>query len=245
MSNELKYGNTKFHCPHCKVMANQKWKTSSEISKNMIDVYNHIFLEYRKNIDSYEQEYIQKFLKDTQSDFYEIFKKILPHSLSISICDSCSDFALWVNKELIYPKNIPVDSPNIDMNQDIQDLYNEAANILFDSPKGATALLRLALQKLLEQLGETGKINDSIGNLVQRGLSPKIQQALDVIRVVGNNAVHPGEINLDDNKEVAIKLFKIINIIAKDMITHPKEIEEIYDDLLPSGALEAIERRDS
>jgi len=114
-----------------------------------------------------------------------------------------------------------------------------------DSPKGSTALLRLALQKLLEQLGETGNINNSIGNLVQRGLSPKIQQALDVIRVVGNNAVHPGEINLDDNIEVAMKLFKIVNIIAQDMITHPKEIEDIYDDLLPDGAREAIERRDS
>jgi hypothetical protein len=245
MLNELKYGNKNFHCPHCKVMARQKWVISSERSKNIAEIYQQIFLDYRKNMSSYEQEYITNFLKNSEQNFYRIFSGIYPNSLSLSLCDSCNNFSIWVNKKLVYPKNIPIENPNSDMNQDIQDLYNEAASILFDSPKGAAALLRLALQKLLEQLGETGKINDCIGNLVKRGLSPKIQQALDVIRVVGNNAIHPGEINLDDNKDVAIKLFKIINIIANDMITHPKEIEEIYDSLLPSGAIEAIERRDN
>lgn len=245
MSTNLQYGNDKFVCPHCQVMSNQKWRISHTISKNMVDVYQHIFYDYRKNIDSYEQEKIQKFLTNTSKEFYEIFESVLPNSLALSSCDSCSNFCLWVDKQMVYPKNISVEAPNSDMNQDIQDLYKEASLILVDSPKGATALLRLSLQKLLEQLGEKGNMNQSIANLVQKGLSPKIQQALDIIRVVGNNAVHPGEINLDDNQEIAIKLFKIINIIAQDMITHPKEIENIYDDLLPDGAKEAIVKRDN
>lgn len=245
MSTELKYGNEKFTCPHCKIVSTQKWKISSTISENMIDVYQHIFLDYRKNINSHEQTYIQNFLKNTSGEFYEIFKNILPHSFALSICESCNKFCLWVNKEMVYPKRMPIDTPNSDMNQDIQDLYNEAALILIDSPKGSTALLRLALQKLLEQLGETGNINNCIGNLVKKGLSPKIQQALDFLRVVGNNAVHPGEINLDDNIDIAISLFKIINIIAQDMISHPKEIANLYDTLMPNGAKEAIVKRDS
>jgi hypothetical protein len=49
--------------------------------------------------------------------------------------------------------------------------------------------------------------------LVAEGLNPKIQKAIDLVRVVGNNAVHPGQINLDDNSAIALKLFKIINMI--------------------------------
>ncbi len=245
MSIEFKYGNEKFTCPHCKVVSTQKWKISNTISKNMIDVYQHIFLDYRKNIDSYDQTCIQKFLKNTSQDFYEIFKNILPHSFALCICDSCSNFSLWVNKEMVYPKNIPIDSPNSDMNQDIQDLYNEATLILIDSPKGAAALLRLALQKLLWQIGETERnIDKNIKSLVAKGLNPKIQKALDFVRVVGNEAVHPGEINLDDNKEIAISLFKILNLIAHDMITIPKEMDDLYENIIPEEKKQQINTRD-
>ncbi len=59
--------------------------------------------------------------------------------------------------------------------------------------------------------------------MVSDGLSPKIQQALDLVHVIGNNAVHPGKINLDDNREMAEKLLQILNFIAEEMITKPKE----------------------
>ena len=134
---------------------------------------------------------------------------------------------------------------NPDLNEDIAALYQEAANIYADSPKGATALLRLALQKLLVQLGKDGKnINNNIKELVAEGLSPKIQHALDLLRVVGNNAVHPGQINLDDNKEIAFKMFHILNFIADEMITKPKELELLYDNVIPEDTKEHIKERD-
>ena len=80
--------------------------------------------------------------------------------------------------------------------------------------------------------------------MVESGLSSKIQKALDLLRVVCNNAVHPGEINLDDNSEVAFKLFKILNIIADEMITRPKEIDTLYDDVVPEATKGHIEKRD-
>ncbi len=135
--------------------------------------------------------------------------------------------------------------PNQDMDDEIIADYNEAASILQQSPRGASAILRLATQKLCKQLGESGKnLNTDIANLVKRGLSPQIQKSLDSLRVIGNNAVHPGEISVNDTPEIALALFKLINKIADTMITDIKEIDAIYDSL-PEAQRAAIEQRDN
>jgi Domain of unknown function (DUF4145) len=65
------------------------------------------------------------------------------------------------------------------------------------------------VQKLCVRLGGGGaNLNDDIGLLVQSGFPVQIQHALDVVRVIGNNAVHPGEISVDDNPEIAQALFE-------------------------------------
>lgn len=146
---------------------------------------------------------------------------------------------------MVYPKHLTIDIPNDDLNEEIKSLYNEASKIFLDSPRGSTALLRLALQMLLKQIGKEGKnINNDIKELVESGLSSKIQKALDLLRVVGNNAVHPGQIDLDDNSEVALKLFKILNMIADEMITKPKEIDTLYDHVVPEETKSHIAKRD-
>jgi hypothetical protein len=38
-----------------------------------------------------------------------------------------------------------------------------------------------------------------------------VQQSLDIVRVIGNDAVHPGQIDLTDDIETATKLFVLIN----------------------------------
>lgn len=122
--------------------------------------------------------------------------------------------------------------------------YEEAASISGISPRGAAALLRLAIQRLCTHLGGEGQnINADIGFLVQRGMSPMIQQALDVVRVVGNNAVHPGQIDADDPQIVG-SLFELINVIVESMITVPTRIGGLYSSL-PDGARQAIEKRDA
>jgi hypothetical protein len=131
------------------------------------------------------------------------------------------------------------------MPPDVRADFLEANEILDKSPRGAAALLRLCIQKLLIHLGEKGKnINDEIGNLVQKGLDRRIQQALDVVRVVGNAAVHPGQIDLRDDKTTAGKLFGLVNVIVESQITQAKHIEEMYDTIVPETVKAQIEKRD-
>lgn len=162
----------------------------------------------------------------------------------VSRCEGCGEPTIWHGDAMIYPLHSSVDSPNQDLPQEIQDDYEEARLIANFSPRGAAALLRLAVQKLCQHLGEPGKnINTDVASLVSKGLPPKVQEALDSVRVIGNEAVHPGSIDLRDDRDTVIKLFKLINFIAAKMITEPREITELYNGL-PADKLAGIAKRD-
>lgn len=163
--------------------------------------------------------------------------------LRISTCARCWTNALWLDKKMLYPFTSVAPLPSENMPEDVEEDFIEARNIVNLSPRAACALLRLAVQRLMIQLGEKGKnINEDIGNLVKKGLPERIQKALDSVRIIGNNAIHPGEINLKDDIKTAIALFDLINMIIDVMITQPKKVEEIFNKL-PEGAKEAIKKR--
>lgn len=146
---------------------------------------------------------------------------------------------------MIVPTDSPIPMPLEDMPQVVKELYIEARDVYPVSYKSACALLRLAVQHLCKELGEKGKnINDDIGSLVSKGLPERIQKALDIVRVAGNNAVHPGKMDESDTKLYAEKMFKLINMIVEDRIVQPKEIDDLFDGL-PEGAKNSIARRDS
>lgn len=175
---------------------------------------------------------------------------VIPHShwmetpFRSSLCAHCKQRSYWFDGRMVVPTESPVEPPHHDLPDSCRPDYEEARDIVSRSPRGAVALLRLCLQKLMPHINEEGKnINDDIKSLVTKGLPSLVQQALDVCRVVGNNAVHPGELNIDDTPEIAHQLFKMINFIVDDRIAKPKEIQALYAQL-PQGAIDAIAKRD-
>lgn len=162
-----------------------------------------------------------------------------------SQCHHCYKDCYWYKGKMIVPSEAHVAPPHQDLPESCILEYNEARDIASRSPRAAAALLRLAVQKLMVELGEKGKnINTDIGSLVSKGLPVEVQQALDYCRVIGNNGVHPGEIELNDNPEITNSLFEMINFIVEDRISRPKKVAELYS-ILPKGALEAVEKRDN
>lgn len=162
----------------------------------------------------------------------------------IATCQNCKKEIIWIDNIYVYP-DIIAEEANEDMPDSVKQLYNEASLIYNKSPRAACALLRLAIDRLCNELGETDRdINKNIGELVKKGLPQAVQQALDVVRVIGNKAVHPGQIAFDvDDKNTATMLMRLLNIIVERMITEPKEIYSLYQGL-PESVRNAIENRD-
>jgi len=163
--------------------------------------------------------------------------------IGVSKCTDCQKLTIWRFKEMVYPFRGDAPIPNPDMPEDAKKDYEEAASIFTKSPRGASALLRLGIQKLCQHLGGSGEnTNQDIKKLVQGGLPKKVQQALDSVRVIGNHSVHPGQIDTD-NPKVAASLFTLVNLITDYMISKPKEVEAIYESL-PDKDKENIQKRD-
>lgn len=235
-----------FTCPHCNVITEQQWNDTS-------------CQKFNPNIN--------------QWDYYQT-------KIFFSKCVACGNITLWIESEskqnkseeegelagltnflgyntpnskqyqMVYPQVLACCPPSDDMPESVKELYNEARSIVFKSPRGAAALLRLALDKLCNEICEeckqqkyNGKINDKISLLVSKGLTSKLQKAFDFVRVTGNDAVHElGLLDVQDNPEIANALFSILNLIVEKMITENKQIDDLYN-LIPESRRDKIEER--
>lgn len=245
---------TAFNCPHCSALAKQFWYSVHANALDKDKVPLRVDLAHAEVIakDYKDREEAEEFLswakrvasgtpflkQNSQYRTYDVF------NVSVSRCFNCDKVAIWIYDRLAWPVVSSAPLANPDLPDEVRRDYEEAGTILELSPRGAAALLRLAIQKLCKELGEKGEnINDDIASLVKKGLDPRVQKALDVVRVIGNNAVHPGHLDLRDDHATAELLFGLVNIIADILISQPKHVAEVYDGL-PANALAAIERRD-
>ena len=250
---------TAFDCPHCGAFTTQTWfsvhadnrdqdsKTPFVVTQETIST-----VDSYEDVDAESKELHKKFLRrlmtgdvllerlhDSKYRWYNV------NNLVLSQCYHCEKIAVWVYDRLIFPPIRHGAHPNADLPEDVLHDYEEARSILDLSPRGAAALLRLCVQKLCIHLGEKGRnIDDDIASLVKNGLNPIVQQSLDIVRVIGNEAVHPGVMDLKDDRDTATALFGLVNAIADQMITHPKTVDAMYKKL-PEVKRAAIEKRDA
>ncbi len=216
-------GSIKFTCPHCNAITQNKWG----------------YFEFSYSNILYKT-----------SGFKDI-----SNGIAISLCTHCTKNTIWyllaesddiwANQihTCIHPDTLSVPPINSEMPEEVKKLYQEAGSIFSKSPRASAALLRLAVQKLCIHLGESGtNINGDIKNLVQKGLPQPVQEALDVVRVTGNDAVHPGEIDTDDPETVK-SLFELLNIIVEYMIAMPNKTSGLFNNL-PQDKKDGITNRD-
>jgi hypothetical protein len=248
-------GLSSYSCPHCGALAQQSW---FRVFIDALGKEKPVLLDpediegMRKSAtDPREVVHFQKTLNRLSKNVLTFHQSRQSQNcenemanMAMGLCHACDGFTVWVNGEFKYPVLNAEHVAHVDMPADVKLDFEEASSICQRSPRGAAALLRLAIQKLMPHLGERGRdINEDIGSLVGKGLDPVVKQALDVVRVVGNHAVHPGKIDFDDNPETASRLFAVVNIIVATMISAKKQIEEMFANL-PDGARAAIEARD-
>ena len=160
-------------------------------------------------------------------------------NLHVSRCYNCKGFALWVRDRLVFPGRAEegphiieieghVEEPSADVQEpaDVEEStghveervedFEEAAAILNKFPRGAAALTRICIQKMMPLLKETGKdLDENISSLVRKGLQVEIQQAMDVLQVLGQGPVELTQFNSREEKEAALKLFDSVKAILK------------------------------
>lgn len=248
---------TAFNCPHCGALAKQSWFKLAA-NKHDKDELPQRFTEDRADFSALKE--MDQEQRDHLLDWFNRVKTGLPtiqpcqrsgyhnfdvFNANVSQCFNCNRISVWIGSALAWPASGDAPLPNPDLSEEVRLDFEEAGRILNLSPRGAAALLRLSIQKLCMELGQKGEnINADIAALVEKGLDVRVQQALDIVRVIGNQAVHPGQIDLRDDRSTAEKLFGLVNLIADIMITQPKNIAAMFD-ALPEGAKKAIERRDN
>ena len=214
------YGANEFNCPHCGAYSTQFWiDTDSLRFHHSTEVRNRLGIRIS-----------------------------FVGNIAFCACLRCRNITVWVAEQVtddrpaemydwnqVYPITSSAPPPSEDIPKEIFKEYSEARSIVGDSPRAAAAMLRLCLQKLMPILGENdGHLRTDIQSLVDKGLPQDILQALDSLRIFGNESLHPGTIDLNEDPATALVLFKALNIIIDRMITDKKELRDLHNLTPPS-----------
>lgn len=227
------FGEASFACPHCHAFAQQQWFTLGALAGD----------PPRREAKASAGRLVH--VDQVSGALGGVFRGDPVRNVRMTQCLACDESAVWVGNTVSWPPHdLGVPHPIPEMPEAVRIDFEEAAAIFRRSPRAAAALLRLGLEKLCRHLEKKGDLNAMIGQLVEDGLDPRLQKAFDYVRVMGNEAVHPGQIEISDTEEVVATLFRLLNLIVERLIKEDAEIEALYRGL-PAAKLEGIAQRDT
>ncbi len=167
--------------------------------------------------------------------------------LKTAECIICLRYSIWRGPEMIYPLASLAPPPDNNMPDPVKITYEEARSVSIYSSRAAAALLRVALEELTAQLGETeDTLYKQIRRLYKRDFPEEVIQMFDIVRITANKGgAHSGEIDLTgkDGAEVVNTLFFLVNHIVEIAITTSKKIKQEYEKI-PQELREQIAKDD-
>jgi Domain of unknown function (DUF4145) len=238
-------GSPSFTCPHCGALAHQTWfhLFISQYDKDNGPEFppeDQIDPSWvKKRVAGDDEEEVITYMRRIWARrvfFTELSQgekvKIIAENLDLSNCTACDEVAIWVADKLVHPSVMADLEVNPDIPDELKPDVEEAARIIDISPKAASALLRLCVQRIIMGVAEkSASLNEAVGVLAEKGLDSQIQRALAIVRVTGSGAVSPGQIYSGDDRHTALTLFNLVNLITNAMITQPRLIGRLLENL--------------
>ena len=242
-----------FNCPHCDALAKQFWFSVHADplmadEKPLVATAETVKTLTFGNNEEAECDRKLKWAEQMASGrpFLEVHREFRSRdvqNVSISYCFNCNEMCLWVYDQLVWPRREGCPEPKLHAPPSVRRESEEASQTLEASPRGAAALLRIAIEKLCKELGVSGEtLKDDIELFVREDVDARVQKVLDAAQILESNAMRPGQIGLGEDRATAETLSGLVNLICEKMIMEPRHLQEVYTKVR-EGARTAMEQR--
>ena len=222
-----KFHKKAFQCPHCHEIEVQEWANEEDFLSVYLRAQRIVFYDYRETIQEYKQTSIEAFL-NSFSEKRNLFRT--NGSYDRAECAGCKQISIWVNKKMVYPLTPSAPNPSDDMPDSVKKVYEEARLVEPYSKRAAMVLLRVSLEKLMENQEIEGKtLHEKIKNLAKKGVTDEAIRWLLAVKHLGNEAAHIGDIEPNDEEVVknVSKMFTTINLVVTIVITQKKVADDL------------------
>jgi hypothetical protein len=242
-----------FNCPHCHALARQFWFSvhadplKADEKPVVANGETAAALAFA-DADESERERKVKWAERMASGrpFLEVrreFRNRDVRNVSISYCFNCNEICLWVVDQLVWPRCASGQEQKLHASPDVRLENEEASHTLDASPRGAAAFLRLAIEKLCKDLGNSEESpRPEVAPHFQEDLDARVQKVLDAMRIIESNATPPDPIGVADTPATAETLSGLVNMICEKMIIEPRHLQALYTKMR-DGAQSAFEQR--
>jgi Domain of unknown function (DUF4145) len=228
-----------FNCPHCEALARQFWFSVhadplKSDEKPLLATAETVKTLTFGNNEEDQRDRKLKWAEQMASGrpFLEVHREFRSRdvqNVSISYCFNCNQMCLWVYDQLVWPRREAFPEPQLHAPPNLRRESEEASQTLEATPRGAAALLRIAIAKLCKELGVSGESpNDGITLFVREDVDARVQKVLDAARIIESNAMRPDQIGLGEDRATAEILSGLVNLICEKMIMEPRHLQEVY-----------------